>query len=166
MKLQSSHLVLALAAGLLLSFTSCRSSQDRSASIQSYAPGETKPETARVLPQALAPKEFPRIPPADPAAAELPAGYRAEVVVRDLTYPSSVVFDDAGDMYVAEAGYSYGDPVAAARILRISPKGDLTQIADQLNGPITGLLWLNGQLYVSHFGKVSIVQTNGAIRDL
>ena len=118
------------------------------------------------MPQAVAPKEFPRIPAADAAAAELPDGYRAEVVVRDLTYPTSLVFDDAGSMYVAEGGYSYGDPVAMARILRVTPTGEITQIADQFNGPITGLLWLNGHLYVSHFGKVSIVETNGTIRDI
>jgi len=128
--------------------------------------GEGWPEEPRILPQAVAPKEFPRVPPADASAAEVPSGYRVEVVVRDLTYPSSIAFDDDGNVYVAEAGYAYGDPVGAARILRVSRDGAMRYVADQLNGPITGLLWHEGRLYVSHSGKVSVVDQNGQVRDL
>ena len=52
---------------------------------------------------------MPSIPEPDAAAAWTPAGYRAEVVVKNLIYPSSVEFDDRGTMYVAESGYVYGD---------------------------------------------------------
>jgi glucose/arabinose dehydrogenase len=124
------------------------------------------PEEKRILPQAVAPREFPRVPPPDAAAAEVPAGYRVEVVVQDLVYPTSIAFDEEGNLYVAEAGYSYGDPVAPARILRISPDGSMRYIADQFNGPITGILWHQGRLYVSHFGKVSIVDRDGGVRDI
>lgn len=93
------------------------------------------PLSAQVkLPQGVAPKELPRIPPPDAAAAQVPPGYRVEVVVQDLTYPSSVEFDGAGNLYVAEAGYSYGDLVAPARILRVAPDGGMAYVADQLNG--------------------------------
>lgn len=49
-------------------------------------------------PQGLYPREFPIVPPPDAAAAEVPDGYRVEVVVRDLVYPTSVTFDDAGNI--------------------------------------------------------------------
>jgi hypothetical protein len=78
------------------------------------------------MPQGTFPRELPRIPPVDAAAARVPPGYRVEVVVRDLIYPSSIEFDGQGNLYVAEAGYSYGDPAAPARILRIGTRGGCT----------------------------------------
>lgn len=122
-----------------------------------------KPPT---YPQGIYPREFPRVPPPDATAAEVPAGYRVEVVVRDLEYPTSVEFDDAGNLYIAEAGFAYGDPVAPGRILRVSQTGQMSYVADQLGGPINDLLWHNGRLYISHFGKISALETDGRVRDL
>lgn len=112
-----------------------------------------------------APEELPRIPPPNASAAEVPSGYRAEVVVTDLTYPTSIEFDDTGTMYVAEGGFNYGDDVAPARILRFSSKDDPETVAEDLNGPITDLLWHDKQLYISHRGKISVLEANG-VRDL
>lgn len=39
---------------------------------------------------------WPPVPRADAAAIELPPGYRAEVFVRDLGYPTAIAWDDAG----------------------------------------------------------------------
>jgi glucose/arabinose dehydrogenase len=122
-------------------------------------------EGRKQLPQAIAPKIFPPIPPADPAAAEVPAGYRVEVVMRDLEYPTSVEFDDRGNMYVAEGGFAYGDPAAPARIFRVSPAGKMAIVADQLAGPITDILWHGGRLYISHWGKISVLE-GGRVKDL
>jgi glucose/arabinose dehydrogenase len=113
-----------------------------------------------------APAELPRIPAPDPAAAEVPAGYRVEAVLSDLIYPSSVEFDDQGRLYVAEAGHVYGDPSAPARILRVDGAGQIEVVADQLNPPITDLLWHDGRLYISHRGKISALSTSGAVEDL
>jgi glucose/arabinose dehydrogenase len=79
------------------------------------------------------------------------------VAVSGLTYPSSIEFDDAGNMFVAEAGYVYGDEAAPARILRISKSGETTVVADQLNAPVEDLLWHQGRLFISHKGKVSVL---------
>ena len=49
--------------------------------------------------------DVPQIPPPNPAAAEVPAGYRTEIVASGLTCPSSIEFDDDGILYVAESGY-------------------------------------------------------------
>lgn len=64
---------------------------------------------SRQMPQGIFPRDWPTVPPPDAAAAELPPGYRVEIVVKDLIYPSSVEFDDLGNMYVAEAGHACGD---------------------------------------------------------
>lgn len=122
--------------------------------------------TPPTYPQGIFPREFPRVPPPDTDAAQVPAGYRVEVVVSDLEYPTSVEFDDAGNLYIAEGGFAYGDPVAPARVLRVSPAGEFTIVADQLGGPINDLLWHDGLLYLSHFGKISALEAGGRVRDL
>lgn len=89
-----------------------------------------------------------------------------EVAVRDLTYPTSVAFDDDGGLYVAEAGFAYGDPVAPASILRVACDGPMSIVADQLGGPINDILRHNGRVYISHFRKISVLQPGGNVRDL
>src|SRR5687767_4217975 len=127
-------------------------------------PLQVIPKQRELVPEA--PKELPRIPSPVATAAEVPGGYRVEVVVKDLTYPSCIEFDGTGNMYVAEAGYVYGDEAAPARVWRISSAGEMSVLADQLNGPITGLLWHEGRLYVSHKGKISTIESDGNVRDL
>ncbi|HVL69068.1 MAG TPA: PQQ-dependent sugar dehydrogenase [Vicinamibacterales bacterium] len=117
------------------------------------------------MPTAVAPREFPRIPPPDAKAARVPPGYRVEIAVKDLIYPSSVEFDDQGNLFIAEAGYIYGDLVAPARILRVR-QDRIEVVAEQLNGPVTDLLWHQGRLYISHRGKISVLDPGGSVRDL
>ncbi|HEV7331724.1 MAG TPA: PQQ-dependent sugar dehydrogenase [Flavisolibacter sp.] len=118
------------------------------------------------FPVGIYPKDMPKVPAPDGAAAWVPAGYKVEVFMKDLIWPSSVEFDEAGNMYVAEAGYVYGDPFAPAQVLCITPGGQITRYADGLNGPVTDILWHKGQLYVSHKGKISVVEQNGNVKDL
>lgn len=109
----------------------------------------------------------PVVPPPLASAAKVPDGFRVEVLVSDLTYPSSIEADDRGNLFVAETGYSYGDDRATPRILRVTPSGEITSFASQgLNGPINDLLWHEGRLYVSHRGKISAVESEGRVRDL
>src|SRR4051812_12903920 len=108
-------------------------------------------------PERAAAFEAPRIPSPDPTSAQVPAGYRIDIVASGLTYPSSVEFDDRGRMYVAEAGFVFGDGAAVARVVRIDTAGHIELVADQLNAPITDLLWHGGRLYISHRGKISVL---------
>ncbi|MHB8995914.1 MAG: PQQ-dependent sugar dehydrogenase [Armatimonadota bacterium] len=128
------------------------------------AHGKQEPKDKETMTMLLGPK----VPPPEASAVDVPAGFRAEVVMSGLTYPTSVEFDGKGTMYVAEAGYSYGDSSVKPRILRISPDGRVGVIAEQpsLSGPITDLLWHRGQMYVSHRGRISLLQPNGQVRDL
>lgn len=121
------------------------------------SPGETA--------KGRSPESLPAIPRPDANAAWVPPGYRVELVLADLTYPTSVEFDEAGNMYVAEGGYIYGDDIAPARVLRFPRKGDVETVADNLSGPVTDLLWHGKRLYISHRGKISVLE-NGTVRDL
>lgn len=113
-----------------------------------------------------APGEMPQIPPADPAAAEVPEGYRVEVFAKDLIYPTSIEFGSDEDAYIAESGYVYGDPAAPARVWRVSKDGTMQIVADQLNGPVTDLLFHDGRLYISHKGKISVLEGGNRVVDL
>jgi glucose/arabinose dehydrogenase len=108
------------------------------------------------------------VPGPDAGAALVPPGYLVEAVLAELTYPTSVEFDDAGAMYVAEAGYSYGDPTPKPRILRVSREGKVETLAhgEPLNGPVNDLLWHQGRMFVSHRGKISVLEGNGRVRDV
>ncbi|MDB5241475.1 MAG: putative glucose/sorbosone dehydrogenase, precursor [Spirosoma sp.] len=118
------------------------------------------------VPVGIFPKEMLKVPGPDAAAAGVPPGYRVEVFMKDLVWPTSVDFDPAGNLYIAEAGYAYGDPFAPAQILRITPAGQITRFAEGFQGPVTDILWHQGKLYVSHKGKISAVGANGSIQDL
>ena len=115
------------------------------------------------------PSELPRIPNPHPGACELPNGFTAQIVTTGLNYPTSIEFDDRGVMYIAEAGESPGDEASLARVLRCIPQGPGTLtfevVADQLAAPVNDILWHNGRLYISHRGKISVVD-GGRVRDI
>jgi glucose/arabinose dehydrogenase len=110
----------------------------------------------------------PEVPAPDPSGVRAPESYRTEVVVTGLTYPTSVEFDETGSMCIAEAGYSYGDELPIPRVLRVRPEGDIEAVAEgePLLGPINDLLWHEGQLFVSHRDRISLLDTGGGMRDL
>jgi uncharacterized membrane protein len=112
-----------------------------------------------------APEQLPKVPPPETSAVQLPAGYRVEILMSELNYPTSVEFDDTGAVYVAEAGYIYGDEVAKARILRRMSNGTTETVAENLEGPVTDLLWHDKRLFISHRGKISVLERDG-VRDL
>jgi glucose/arabinose dehydrogenase len=118
------------------------------------------------VPTGMYPKVFPKVPEPDASAVSVPSGYKAEVFMKDLIWPTSMEFDDKGNFYVAEAGYVYGDPFAPAQVLKISSGGDITRLADQLMGPVTDLLWYKDRLYVSQRGKISVIEADGQVKDL
>ena len=114
-------------------------------------------------------QDLPKVPAPDASAARVPEGYRVEVVLTGLTYPSSVEFDGDGNLYVAEAGWSFGDDdePPQPRLLRVSPGGKIQVAAEKdLVGPVNDLLWHKGRLYISHRGRISILQPSRGLRDL
>ncbi|MEX2273844.1 MAG: PQQ-dependent sugar dehydrogenase [Vicinamibacterales bacterium] len=92
----------------------------------------------------------------------VPDGYRIEAVVANLSVPTTAIFDGA-DLLIAESGHKN---TAKPRVLRVRPDGTVHVIASEgLLGPVTGLAVRNGQIYVSHRTKVSIVE-GSALRDI
>ena len=53
----------------------------------------------------------------------LPEGYKIELVAKNLTFPTAVTFDEAGNLYAIEAGYSYGEVFLEPKLLKIFPDG-------------------------------------------
>ena len=116
----------------------------------------------------------PTIPAPDAAAAWVPDGYRAEVAIAGLMYPTSIEFDNDGAIYVAEGGYMPGDTSQPARLLKFATPVASARLAggeaevvvsEGLQPPVTDLLWHDGKLFVSHKGRISVVE-NGALKDL
>jgi glucose/arabinose dehydrogenase len=98
----------------------------------------------------------------DPTHIKVEAGYKIEVVAMNLSVPTTATFD-GNDLLVAESGWA---KTAPPRIVRITPDGQVKVEVDQgLEGPVTGLLADQGKLYVSHKGKVSVLE-GGALKDI
>ncbi|HZD35488.1 MAG TPA: hypothetical protein VE130_09810 [Nitrososphaeraceae archaeon] len=98
----------------------------------------------------------------------LTSGYTIEPVLWNLTVPSSVEFDELGNMYIAEAGYGFGGLFPIPRILKVDLNGTVSLLADRfLNGPITDMVYHDGNLYVSNKAKISRVDpVTGLVTDL
>jgi glucose/arabinose dehydrogenase len=114
----------------------------------------------------------------DAADIQVPPGYKVEAVATDLSYPSDITFGDNGEIYISETGpNTYGvNPLKAppARILQLMPDGSTkviydnnvpadaikqasssTQMPEGLIGPIEGITWNKGKLYVAHRTRYS-----------
>lgn len=101
----------------------------------------------------------------DPAALEVPPGYRAAVVAKGFTYPTSVAVAPSGEIYVAESGYAAGAKEAEARVLRIDPDGSMEEVAAGFDGPLNGMALRGGKLYLSHRGKITALDLDSGRRE-
>jgi glucose/arabinose dehydrogenase len=82
-------------------------------------------------------------------------GYKIEAITSGLTFPSAVTFDDNGNLYAIETGYSYGEVWGEPKLLRIDASGKTTLIAKgPKNGPWTGITWYNGAFYIAEGGEM------------
>ncbi len=86
-------------------------------------------------------------------AFDLPEGYRLEKVVGGLQLPSSLAWDDAGRMYVAEAGGGlFPEKIAPIRILEVAD-GQATpviELPESIEPSLVGLKWHDGAFYFTH----------------
>ncbi len=108
--------------------------------------GDQKAEGAGIVPDI----RFDRLPIL-PGDIILEPGYRIDPVVVGLTYPTSVTFDDSGNVYVGEAGFSYGPAKAdgMGRILQVGWQGQVREIARGFRGPMTSITWNRGFFHVA-----------------
>jgi hypothetical protein len=85
----------------------------------------------------------------------LTPGYKIEALTSGLTFPTGAAFDDEGNLYVIEAGYSYGEVWGEPKLLRVDANGKTSTIArGPRNGPWTGITWYNGAFYVAEGGEM------------
>ncbi|MBC5992843.1 PQQ-dependent sugar dehydrogenase [Pontibacter cellulosilyticus] len=92
----------------------------------------------------------------NPSDIALPEGYIAEAIASGLTFPTAVAFDEQGQLYVIEAGYSYGEVFLEPKLLRVSENGNLTTIATgEKNGPWTGVTYHDGNFYIAEGGQMT-----------
>lgn len=110
---------------------------------------------------------LPEVPSPSASAAYVAQGYYVQIVLNNLTYPSSLEFDDQGNLYVAEAGLAPGGQKAAPRIIRLRLAGQIdTVVSEGLLAPVTDLRWYQGKLYISHGVKISAWSEEGKLVDL
>ncbi len=83
---------------------------------------------------------------------QLPPGYRINKYVKDLTFPTGITFNAAGDMFVVESGYKVGPVQNPARILMLNSDHTISVIAQGFSPPVTGITWYKDSFYVSESG--------------
>jgi glucose/arabinose dehydrogenase len=102
----------------------------------------------------------------------LAPGYKIEAIASGLNFPTGVSFDDKGELYVIEAGYSYGEVWTEPKLLRIEKKDSSVTIAKGArNGPWTGITFYDGNFYVAEGGeaeggKILRISMSGEIKSL
>jgi glucose/arabinose dehydrogenase len=106
------------------------------------------------------------------ADVAVPPGYRIELVVEGLNFPTGVTFDSEGNPVVVESGYSYGEVWTTPRLLRIRA-GQRPEVLTQgrNNGPWTGATFHDGAFYVAEGGtreggRILRVGQDGAVKAL
>jgi len=116
----------------------------------------------------------PNAPTTTVGVIAVPEGFQVEKVVDGLTYPTSITWDDEGNMYVAEAGGAFLEEPPPARILRIE-NGQATEVANLdekgIKASVVGLLWDDGAFYFTHrakdlTGAVSRMTMDGQVETL
>lgn len=88
---------------------------------------------------------------------------KKHLVAQDLSFPTSICFDDDGNAYVAESGLPWDGAARGGRVYKIL--GDEKQLLTEgLRHPVNGLCWYNGALIVSeggYPGRISRLTTTG-----
>ena len=108
-------------------------------------------------------------------AIALPEGYQIEKAVGGLDFPTSVTWDDEGNMFVAEAGGGLGSQKGDIRILQIE-EGQVKEVVNLsgkagIGAALVGLTWYEGAFYITHraedgTGAASRVTKDGQVETL
>ncbi|MDF2486512.1 MAG: repeat containing protein [Herbinix sp.] len=97
----------------------------------------------------------------NPSDIKVSEGFRVEVFAQRLDSPISMLFTDDGYMIIAESGLTSGNP----RVLLLVDD-HFEVIAERFNVPITGINYLNGVIYVSNRGFISVVNLDGTMQNI
>jgi glucose/arabinose dehydrogenase len=97
----------------------------------------------------------------NPTDFNLPSDYSIEVYAHNLDSPIGMVFSDVGDLYIVEAGNSTRSP----RLFRLS-NDRFEFITDNFIPPVRGINYLDGNIYVSHSDRITVIQSDGTSQDI
>jgi glucose/arabinose dehydrogenase len=112
----------------------------------------------------------------DRAVIEYPSGYAFQPYIQNLTGPTAITFDDRGNLLIAEGGLD-GRPPAIYGFKRDGTHFNIYHDPQlpfeigapeyKLFGPIGGMVWHDGKLYVSHrdkndFGVITALGYDGS----
>lgn len=88
-------------------------------------------------------------------------GYEVEVFAAGLDNPIGFTFSERGDLYIADSGINSG----TSKVIRLSD-GRFDIIAESFFLPITGISSLDGTIYVSHKGFITVLRQDGTRQDI
>lgn len=97
----------------------------------------------------------------NPKDIQTPKGYRIEVFAKELNTPINMIFTPNNEIYLADAGVADHN----GKVLKYI-NNTFQVIADGFNPPLTGINYLDGDIFVSHRGKVTIVKPDGSKIDI
>ena len=97
----------------------------------------------------------------NPMDINISSEYSIENFVQGLDSPIGLVFSEEGDLYIASSGITSGK----AKVIRLR-NGHFDVIAENFQIPLTGINYLDGNLYVSHKGYITVVRSNGTRLDI
>src|SRR5947209_19638055 len=89
---------------------------------------------------------------------------KLELVAENLSFPTSLTFDQKGTAYIAESGLPVGGARPGGRIWALTPGEDRSLIAEGLRQPVNGVTFHDGRLYASegvHPARISRVELDG-----
>jgi glucose/arabinose dehydrogenase len=78
-----------------------------------------------------------------------------ELLADNFSFPTSLTFDEAGLVYIAESGLPFGGAQPGGRIFRLERDNRRTLLAEGLRPPVNGLTFHDDGLYVSEGGHPS-----------
>ncbi|MBW3651414.1 MAG: PQQ-dependent sugar dehydrogenase [Actinobacteria bacterium] len=91
---------------------------------------------------------------------------RLDVVATGFDFPTSVVLDDQGVVYVAESGLPFAGAQPGGRVWRVGADGDRELMIGGLRPPVNGIAAYGGDLYLSEGGhpqRISRLDQSGAL---
>lgn len=89
---------------------------------------------------------------------------KKQLVADELSFPTSLCFDENGTAYVAESGLPWDGAKKGGSVYRIGDTGEKTLLVDGLRHPVNGLYWHKGSMIVSEGGfpgRISRVTPEG-----
>jgi glucose/arabinose dehydrogenase len=89
----------------------------------------------------------------DEDSAAIDKGYALERVTTGLKYPTDITFDQEGNLYIAQAGFVYGQKPGEGSIVKIGKEGMIQEIAGGFAAPLTSIKWRDGFFYAAVGGR-------------